>query len=444
MLLKVRNKLNNFFTDKHMNEVAKGTLLAFGLKVIGAGLAFIFNVIIARLLGAEGAGLFFLALSVTAIGSVIGRIGLDNTLLRFIATHMAKGEISQVKGVYLLGMTMAIIASGTLALLGFWLSPWIAIEIFDKPTLVGPLKWMSLAILPFAILNLQAESLKGLKRIRDALLVQSIGVPLVGILLIFPLTTLGGVEGSIWAYLTATILVTLLGLSFWLKNTMKLEGEPMLYSLKTLLISCKPLFVTALMNRALLPWTPLIFLGIWADNQEVGIFGAVSRLAMLVSFMLTSINNVLAPKFAELYANNEKKVMELTAQRSALMITLLTSPIFFLLIFGAEWVLSLFGSEFMVGAIALTILATGELINTLTGSVNHFLIVTGNELIVRNITVFGVIIQTILCLVLIPWTGIIGAAIATAIAVAAINFIAVYFVWKKTKIIMIPFLGKLN
>lgn len=218
----------------------------------------------------------------------------------------------------------------------------------------------------------------------------------------------------------------------------------MLYSLKTLLISCKPLFVTALMNRALLPWTPLIFLGIWADNQEVGIFGAVSRLAMLVSFMLTSINNVLAPKFAELYANNEKKVMELTAQRSALMITLLTSPIFFLLIFGAEWVLSLFGSEFMVGAIALTILATGELINTLTGSVNHFLIVTGNELIVRNITVFGVIIQTILCLVLIPWTGIIGAAIATAIAVAAINFIAVYFVWKKTKIIMIPFLGKLN
>ncbi|HMU64924.1 MAG: oligosaccharide flippase family protein [Nitrosomonas sp.] len=427
-----------------MNEVAKGTLLAFGLKVIGAGLAFIFNVIIARLLGAEGAGLFFLALSVTAIGSVIGRIGLDNTLLRFIATHMAKGEISQVKGVYLLGMTMAIIASGTLALLGFWLSPWIAIEIFDKPTLVGPLKWMSLAILPFAILNLQAESLKGLKRIRDALLVQSIGVPLVGILLIFPLTTLGGVEGSIWAYLTATILVTLLGLSFWLKNTMKLEGEPMLYSLKTLLISCKPLFVTALMNRALLPWTPLIFLGIWADNQEVGIFGAVSRLAMLVSFMLTSINNVLAPKFAELYANNEKKVMELTAQRSALMITLLTSPIFFLLIFGAEWVLSLFGSEFMVGAIALTILATGELINTLTGSVNHFLIVTGNELIVRNITVFGVIIQTILCLVLIPWTGIIGAAIATAIAVAAINFIAVYFVWKKTKIIMIPFLGKLN
>ncbi|MBK7353128.1 MAG: oligosaccharide flippase family protein [Nitrosomonas sp.] len=242
-----------------MNEVAKGTLLAFGLKVIGAGLAFIFNVIIARLLGAEGVGLFFLALSFTTIGSVIGRLGLDNTLLRFIAIHMAKGEISQVKGVYLLGMTMASIASGTLALLGFWLSPWIAIEIFDKPTLVEPLKWMSLAILPFAILNLQAESLKGLKCIRDALLVQSIGIPIVGILLIFPLTKLGGVEGSIWAYLIATIIVTLLGFSFWLKNTMKLEGKPMLYSLKTLLISCKPLFVTALMNRALLPWAPFYF-----------------------------------------------------------------------------------------------------------------------------------------------------------------------------------------
>lgn len=59
MFNRVRNKLSDFFTEEHMNEVAKGTLLAFGLKVIGAGLAFIFNVIIARLLGAEGVGLFF-------------------------------------------------------------------------------------------------------------------------------------------------------------------------------------------------------------------------------------------------------------------------------------------------------------------------------------------------------------------------------------------------
>ena len=444
MFKRIRSKVHNFFADKHMNEIAKGTLLAFGLKVVGAGLTFLFNVAIARLLGAEGAGLFFLALSVTAIGSVIGRIGLDNTLLRFIATHFTRGEISQIKGVYLLGMVLASITSGTLALLGFWLSPWIAIEIFNKPALVEPLKWMSLAIFPFAILNLQAESLKGLKRIRDALLVQSIGVPLVGILFILPLTNLGGVEGSTWAYLISTVIVTFLGFWIWFSNMIKLEGKAILYSLKILLTSCKPLFVTSLMNRALLLWAPFVFLGIWADNQEVGIFGAVSRIAMLVSFMLTTINNVLAPKFAELYAKNEIKIMELTAQRSALMITLLTSPIFLVLIFGGEWILFLFGPEFIKGATALAILATGELINTFTGSVNHFLIVTGNEIIVRNITIFGALIQIILSLVLIPWAGIIGAAIATATAVSGINLIAAFFVWKKTGIIIIPFLGKLK
>ncbi|HNB00522.1 MAG TPA: oligosaccharide flippase family protein, partial [Nitrosomonas sp.] len=145
MLKRIKSELNQAKTDKHMIEVARGTILAFILKVIGAGLAFAFNVAIARLLGAEGAGLFFLALSVTAVGSVLGRVGLDNTLLRFIATHTAKGEISLVKGVYSLGMRLAITVSCALSLLGFLLSPWIAIEIFNKPALTESLQWMSLA-----------------------------------------------------------------------------------------------------------------------------------------------------------------------------------------------------------------------------------------------------------------------------------------------------------
>ncbi len=427
-----------------MNEVAKGTLLAFGLKVIGAGLAFIFNVIIARLLGAEGAGLFFLAFSVTAIGSVIGRIGLDNTLLRFTATHMAKGEIGHVKGVYLLGMGLTTIASGVLALFGFWLSPWIASEIFNKPALVEPLKWMCLAILPFSLLNLHGACLKGIKKIRDAMLIQGVGVPLLGLILVWPLILLNGVEGLTWAYLTATLVIMLISIWVWYSIITEFNSNTISYPLIPLLRSCKPLFVTSLINQAIFPWVPLLLLGIWVDNQELGIFGAASRVAMLVSFMLTSINNVLAPKLAELYTKNENKAMELTAQRSTLLITLLVSPIFLILIFGGKWVLLLFGPEFVEGTIALAILSMGQFINVLTGSADHFLIITGNEVTVRNIMAFGAVSQTIICLILIPWIGIIGAAIATATVIAGVNLAAAYFVWEKTGIIIIPFLGKLK
>ena len=54
--------------DVHMREVALGASQAFVLRAMGALLAFLFNVALARLLGAAGAGLYFLAL-------VVGRKG---------------------------------------------------------------------------------------------------------------------------------------------------------------------------------------------------------------------------------------------------------------------------------------------------------------------------------------------------------------------------------
>jgi len=442
MFKRINSKVQEFFADKHMSEIAKGTILAFVLKVIGAGLAFAFNVAIARLLGAEGAGLFFLALSVTAIGSVLGRIGLDNTLLRFIATHATKGEISSVKGVYSLGMRLAVTVSCVLSLLGFLLSPWIAIEVFNKPALTESLQWMSLAILPFAILNLHGASLKGLKHIRNALLIQSISVPLLGLLLIWPLVIIGGVEGVSWSYLSATVITALLGYFIWQKATIKYKVNPSPYSFSFLLSSCKPLFITSLMNYAVLPWAPLVILGIWADSQDVGIYGAASRIAMLVSFILITINNVLAPKFAELYAKNDFINLEKTARKSTLMITFLASPLFILLIFAGEWVMMLYGSEFIGGAIILTILAIGQFVNVITGSVDNLLIVTGNELIVRNLVILGAALQIILCLILIPLIGMTGAAIGTATAVAAINISSAYLVKKKMGINITPFFVK--
>ena len=412
-----------------MQEVMKGASLAFVLRVLGAGFAFAFNVVIARLLGADGAGLYFLALSVTVIGSVIGRVGLDNTLLRFTATHATKGEWGKVKGVYALGMRIAVTVSGGLSLLGFWLAPWMAEVLFHKPELAEPLRWMSLSILPFALLNLQAESLKGLKRIRDAMLVQGIGVPLIGLLLIWPLARVAGVEGAAWAYLAAAVLVALLGVWAWRRTVVEHFAVAAVFPFKDLWASCKPLFVTSLMNQAILPWAPLFLLGIWASSDEVGVFGAATRAAMLVNMVLGTVNNVLAPKFAELYARGETEALGRTARRSALMITLLASPIFLVLFFGGKWVMMLFGPEFAEGALALAILAAGQFVNTLTGSVNHVLIVTGNEVIA-------------ICVMLIPSMYSVGAAIATATATASISIVSAYMVWKRLGIVTIPFLRR--
>jgi O-antigen/teichoic acid export membrane protein len=426
--------------DVHMLEVINGAAVALVLKMLGAVLAFAFNIAVARLLGAEGAGLYFLALSVTTIGSVIGRVGLDNALLRFVAVNATHGDWDKVNGVYALGMRMAIAAASAITLIVFIAAPWMAETLLNKPDLTWPLRWMSLSILPFSLLNLHAESLKGLKRIPDAMLVRSIGLPLISLLLIYPLSQLSGLIGVILAYSAGTIMSASLGVWAWHRALSGNVTTKAYFPVKELWASCKPLLMVAVMNRAVLHWAPIFLLGIWATNEEVGIFGVASRTAMLVSFMLAASNNILAPKFSELYARGDIEAMGQTARRSALMITMLASPSILVLIFGGHWVMALFGPRFARGGLVLAILTIGQIVNTLAGSVSHFLIATGDEAIVRNTVVMAALAQTAICAALIPWFGSVGAAVAVAIGTSALNLTSAYMVWRRHGVVTIPFL----
>lgn len=428
MIKRIKNKVAVLRADPHMREVGRGTALAFILKVAGSGLAFGFNVAVARLLGAEGAGLYFLALAVTTIISVIGRVGLDNALLRFIATRAAHEDWAGVKGVYALGMRMAVVASGALTLIIFLAAPWIASALSKKPELAEPLRWMSLSILPFALLNLQAESLKGLKRIRDAMIVQGIGVPLAGLLLIVPLAQSAGVLGVGIAYVMSTLLVAALGMWAWHRAVMAYAVVATPFPFKDIWASCRPLWGVSILNAAVLPWMPLFLLGVWSISQEVGVFGAALRVAMLVSFFLVAINNVVAPKFAGLYARGEIETLGRVARHSALLLTILASPILILMMFAGGWIMSLYGESFTEGRMVLAILAFGQLVNAFCGPVGNLLTMSGYEQKLRNGTLIALLCQLALCVGLIPRFGMEGAAVATATGVIVNNLVAVFYV----------------
>lgn len=430
MIELARNKISLLRADRHAREVARGAALAFVFKVAGSGLAFALNVAIARLLGAEGAGLYFLALSVTSVGLVIGSVGLRNALLRLVSAHAAHQEWDLVQGVHALGMRLAVVVAGGLSLLGFILAPWMAGAFFHKATLGEPLRWMCLSILPFTLLNLQAQSLMGLKRIGDAMLLQSIGVPLVCLVLIWPLVQLASLEGATWAYLLATVSISLLGSWYWRQAVSGYEVKSAHFPPRQLWSSCIPLFFVSLTGEGILPYAPTLLLGIWASASEVGVFGAANRVALIMSFMMTAANIAIAPKFAELYARRELTSLRRLARHSLIANTLLATPVFAVLFFFGGNVLALFGEEFRQGANMLAILSVGELINSITGPVGYLLVMSGQETVYRNLTAAFALLLILLLSALIPAFGGIGAASATAISVAGLNLASFYFARK--------------
>ncbi len=68
----------NLKPSGHMRDILQGASIAAALKIISAGLVLGYNILLARLLGAQGVGIYYLALMVTTVASVIGRVGLDH------------------------------------------------------------------------------------------------------------------------------------------------------------------------------------------------------------------------------------------------------------------------------------------------------------------------------------------------------------------------------
>ena len=355
---RLRNKLARI--DAHTLEVLNGAGLAFVLRGLGAGLAFALNVAIGRLLGAEGTGLYFLALSVTSIAAVIARLGLDNSLLRFIAAGAAQKDWGQVKGVFAIGMKLAGVVSLALSLVCLAIAPWLAESVFREPELARPLRWMSLGIFTFSMMTLLSEALKGLKRIPNSMLVSGVLYPLGALILIWPLASLMGPAGASLAYVLGTALAAGLGMLYWQRATQDEDAPAKSFSRETLWASSRPLWMTMIVNRAILPWLPLFLLGIWGTTAEVGVFGAATRIVMLVSFLLVAVNTAMAPKVAELYALGDTHSIRLIVKKFSLAITLASSPLFILLIVQGDFVMGLFGDAFTNGGEVLAILAWGQ------------------------------------------------------------------------------------
>lgn len=429
----VRNRL-----DEHMLEVINGTIVALVLKVLGAGLAFLFNFLLARTLGAEGAGLYFLALTVTTIATVFGRMGLDSTLLRFTAAHAAEEDWKAVKGVYVKGMSLVLISSSIVTVVIFTVAPVLAEEVFRKPELESTTRWMCLAVLPMSLLILHSELLKGLKKIRESVFVFGVGVPAVSIVVLFVLEGVHGINRAVWAYSIGTLLTALLGVFLWRTATPHLRNIKGKFSSNNLLKSSIPLFWVASLNMLINYWAATFALGVWGAEKDVGIFSMASRTVMLISLILTSVNSIIAPKFAALYRKDHIEVLGSTARKTATMVTLMASPLLLLLLLFPEWVMGLYGEEFKEGAIMLSILTIGQIVNVITGSVGVLLVMSGNERLMRNNVVFVSLISIVLNSTLVPSLGAIGAAIATTICVSLVNIISVFLVWKNIKILTLP------
>ncbi len=425
------------YHESHLSEIIKGSAVAFVLKGVGAVAAFILNVIVARNLGASEAGIFFLTATVIFVVSTLGRLGLDNAVIRFISSFASEGNWDRIRGVYRLSLSLGILGTGFLSIVIYFGSGWISENIFSKPDLAEPLKWMSIRIVPLAVLTLIAESLKGLKRIALSQVIHNLSLPLVALFLLLIFPAYHSVHDLVWIWNAAAIFVMLASIIIWNRSLKDQPRYSVPFPAGVLTKSAVPLFFVTTMNLIIM-WSSTLVLGIFSDSADVGVFNLATRTANLMNFLLVSVNTIAAPKFAELWHNRDFTALKKTAQDSTRLMFWLSLPVFLGVVFFSSRIMGIFGDQFVRGAPILAILTAAQFINVSTGSVGYLLMMSANEKLLRNNTFVVAILNVILNLVLIPEYGIYGAVVASSLSLVLQNIISLVMVRMKLKFWTIP------
>ncbi len=414
----------------------KGTAGVFGLHIIATGLGFVTNVLLARILGVTEYGVYTYVFAWVGLLTVIAMFGFGRLLVREIAAYLTQSSFGLIRGLLrFVGFGALIISIAVAVFTG--LATWL-LKDFLNPQMF-PAFWIAMAILPFLTLaNLNDNALQGFKRVILGRMPQIlIRAPLFIVLVVVAywlnpqnFTAVYAVGLSL-----AAIIVTFIAGTYFLIRTVseQVPAEAPLFRQRAWLNSALPLLMVAVLfeinNRA-----PVIILGTINGPEEAGIFGVATLIASLISFILLSANAALGPVISSLYTENDINRLQKIITRSARLTFLVAIGMAVLLILSRHWLLLLFGQEFQEAGNVLIILTIGQLVSVAAGSVGLLLVMTGHE---RN-TLFAIAISSavtvVLNLLLSPFWGIAGAAVATTTSMVIWNLILIFQVRRKLNI----------
>lgn len=411
----VKRKIKNLISDKKFAEILTGSSWAFSAHVIAAGMGMASSIIIARAYGAGVMGIVAVLDSFLTLATILTVLGMDTSILRLIPEHLVKYSPTSAFKVYRKAQYfvagISVLTSGLL----LFASGFIAETVFSKAHLKFYFALAAVFIVFISLTQLNTQAVRGLRLIRVFAYMQILP-SLTKLLILIPITIFFFHRDNPIYAMFASMAFTALAGAWIMDRAFKAKTGPndIVHDmpLKNILAISLPMLLTATMTFVI-GQTGVIMLGIFRPEAEVGYYSVAVRLASLTSFILSAINTMAAPKFAELYHGNKMDELFHIAKKSTKLIFWTTIPIlFFLILFGKPALSLLFGPDFMVAYWAMFFLALGQLVNSISGSTGIFMNMTGHQIVFRNVMFMAAVINVILNLILIPGLGIYGAALA--------------------------------
>ncbi|MFQ5456038.1 MAG: oligosaccharide flippase family protein [Nitrospirota bacterium] len=412
--------------QKEIKELAKGGSITFIGKIVGTGLKYFTQIIIAWLLGATSLGIYSLGMAFYQLLEVVAGIGLQNGVVRFVSVYVGKGDTAKLKGVLLNSITLPFFSGVVIGSFLFISSDFISYEFFKKPDLAYTLKVFAVA-LPFGASMIAVTfATTGFHITNYLVYTLHIIHPITNLLAIILFCGVIGfdVHGAVAGWLVAVAIGLISSVYFVRKLFPPIFAKDVkpIFERKKLLTFSLPLLSGNFLWVGLL-WTDILMIGFFRTASEVGVYRVATQTALLVIIIVTSLDTIFAPKVADFYIKREFPKMKEIFQIATRWSYILTLPIFLVLGIASKNILNIFGNDFIVGWSSLIILGVGQLINAATGGVSSILIMSNHQIAKMVGDLILAVVNVTLNLIFIPKFGIMGAALATGISIGGTNVI---------------------
>lgn len=424
------------------------------IKIIAAVLSYLVIVLLARWLSPEYYGVYSVLMSSTILLATISQFGFPMTIVKYLSHYIVQNEGAYITSVisymrrfstYLI--LVIIVISGLLSISLYYLQ-----KIDDLQLLVYFLTL--LLILPsFTLIDLNNGIARTFDKIYLAILPKDIiwrTFIIIGGFILFqvfrndPKTMFIAIIATMGISLTLIyIFQTVLVNKVLPKGYQKRVSNSKEWK--------KTSFYIWIVNVSRVSYRSLdvLIVSIFVDIKSAGFYFIAARTAELIGFMLASLNLIIGPNIAK--HNSMKKLTEVQPFLAYIALFLATSSalLFFIFaLFGDDIILLLAGEEYHQVYLPLIILAAGQLINSLTGSVGVVLNMTGNEkanmfvqLTTLPVTLAMILVGTFLyditgaavasCLGIIIWNVRLWFAVKKRVSIDPSIVGAIQFLWKK-------------
>ncbi len=396
-------------------DAQRMALTAFAIRIVSAAIAFLSQIVQARMMGEFEYGIFVFVWIMTILVGNMSCLGFHSVIVRYLPLYQARGDSGSLFGIataarlFSMGLALMITSAG-MALLYFFgdsMPSYYVIPVF-----------LGLLMLPMVALG---DVLDGTARAHGWAFIALSPTYLIRPTLILVLLLV-----AVWAGYPATAVTAMVAAlaATYLTSTVQLfrivrrmnsrhMPAPRQYSLQAWIKVAFPIFLVEGFGYVLTS-ADVVIVGLYLVPDQVAIYFAAAKTMALVQFVFFSVKAAAAPRFSSLVAENDREGLAHFAGTMARWGFWPSLGVGAIMLLAGPFLLSLFGAVFTQGYPLMAILFVGYLTKAAVGPGEVLLTMAGRQGLCATLYAMALVTNLALNMLLIPQFGLIGAAMANA------------------------------